>query len=141
MVVGLEENIMSKEFQVLKSFEITKRLGDASSYFNVTFVTPLEPDEYMEGEVFEFVVFNRTLPESYTKFTGIIETIYENEDDNNKIYGLGGQNVGRLLLKQPFKLDCAVADGEDYTIEEILALIFVDTDIELGRGQFVLGEF
>lgn len=132
---------MSKEFQVLESFEITKRLGDASSYFNVSFVTPLAPDEYSTGEVFEFVVFNRTLPESYTKFTGIIETVDRNEDDNNKIYGLGGQNVGRLLLKQPFNLDCAVADGQDYTIEEILELIFVDTDIELGRGQFVLGEF
>ena len=80
------------------------------------------------------------LPDGYTKFRGVVMKVKRNDKDNNRIYGLEGLDAGRLLVKQPFNWDCALADGEEYTVEEILVLMFQDTGIELGRGQSALGE-
>lgn len=133
-------NTMSKDNEVIKEYTISKRLGEASTSFTVTFVTPLAPDAYDTGEDFEFVITDPTLRDGYTKFRGKILSVERNDKDHNRIYGLSGSDVGRLLTRQPFTLDCSISDGEEYTVEEVIELILEETGITLGRGQMVLGE-
>lgn len=131
---------MSESNEVLTEFTLTKRIGEPSTNFSVTFTNPLSPDDYATGEEFELKIRNPASKEDFIRFTGIVETINRDDTDNNKIYGLSGRDEGRLLLRQPFIHECSLTTGVDYTVEEIIDLILSDTSITRGEGQTVLGE-
>ena len=130
---------MSNTTDAVTTFTISKRIGEPSTNFSVSFSTPLDPDEYTTGEVLEWDITNPASKESYTRFSGIIESVDRDDTDNNKIYGISGRDKGRLLLRQPFTHTCTLT-GTDYTVEEIIDLILANTGITRGEGQTVLGE-
>lgn len=131
---------MSDSNEVIKDFSISKRINEAPTTFSATFNTPLSPDEFVTGSTYEFEIQDNTLPDGFVVWDGIIETIDRNHDKGNQIYGIGGRDTGRLLVKQPFSLDCTEAGTTTYTVREMLGLILTDTDIIVGRGQTPLAE-
>lgn len=130
---------MSNTTDAVTTFTISKRIGEPATNFSVSFSTPLDPEEYSTGEVLEWDITNPASKESYTRFSGIIESVDRDDNDNNKIYGISGRDKGRLLLRQPFTLACTLT-GVDYTVEQIIDLILANTGITRGEGQTVLGE-
>jgi len=130
---------MSNSTDVITQFTLSKRIGEPATNFSVTVANPLSPDSYATGEEFELKIRNPASKEDYTRFTGIVESIDRDDNDNNKIYGLSGRDKGRLLLRQPFTHTCTLT-GTDYTVEEIIDLILANTGITRGDGQTVLGE-
>jgi hypothetical protein len=131
---------MSDSTDVIKEFEVSKRINEASTSFNVTFNTPLNPAEYKTGSTFEFVITDNTLTTGFTTITGIIESVERDNKDNNRIYKITGRDKGRLLVKQPYGLDCNTETPTTYTVMQLLTLILADTGITVGRGQEPLSE-
>ena len=78
---------MSSSTDVVTTFTISKRIGEPATNFNVSFSNPLSPDTYTTGEEFELIIRNPASKEDYTRFTGIVESIDRDDNDNNKIYG------------------------------------------------------
>ena len=67
---------------------------------------------------------------------GSIERVSRDDTDNNRIYEIYGRDIGRMLIKQPFKYDCTKTENNvNKTALEMLQLILVDTGITIGRGQ------
>jgi len=123
---------------VIKSISLSKRINNSGANFKIAFNTPLAPDEFVVGMPFEFILTDGTQPDEFTVFSGIIETITRDETNNNRIYEVSGRDAGRLLTRQPFKLDCQETETRTYTYSDILNLIIADTTLELGRGVMAI---
>lgn len=126
---------MSNTNQVIINATITKRINNAATNFTINYSTPLSPADFACGKSFDFIVDDPTLSESFVAISGIVESISRDGKDNNKIYSLSGRDMGRLLVKQPFKWDCTDSLGASYTVGELLSEILEDTGLEVGRGQ------
>ncbi len=129
---------MSDIYRALSQIKISKRINEASTSFTVTLKTPLDPDEYDTGSTLEYVITDNTLKEGHIAIQGIVETLDTDYTDNNKIWGLGGRDMGRLLVKQGYKLDSVDTETETastYTVMELLEIILTNTGITIGRGQ------
>lgn len=126
---------MSDTTDVIKSFDISNRINEGVTSFNITFATPLNPNEYVSGSTFEFVLSDITLDDEYLALIGIVETVERQSKDHNRIYAISGRDKGRLLTKQPFSLDCDTENPRTYTVETLLNKILDGTGITIGRGQ------
>lgn len=126
---------MSKTNEAISDFNVTKRINNAAINFSVNFATPQSPSEFDTGETFELIIDDPTLTDEFVAFSGIIETVDRSSTDNNKIYSLSGRDMGRLLVKQPFKWNCTEAGTDTYSVEDLLAEILEDTGLTIGRGQ------
>jgi len=131
---------MSDTIDVIKEFDISTRINEGLTSFNITFNTPLDPNEYVTGSAFEFVITNNTLDNEFVAITGIVESVERKSKDGNRIYGITGRDKGRLLIKQPFSLDSDTTTPTTYTVEELLLLILSNTGITIGRGQTPLSK-
>lgn len=129
---------MSETIDVMKEFEISTRINEGLTSFNITFNTPLAPSKYVTGSTFEFVLNDSTLTDEYVAITGVVESVERKNKDNNRIYGLTGRDKGRLLVKNPFTLDSNTETPTTYTVPELLDLILTGTGITIGRGQTTL---
>lgn len=134
---------MSDIYEALSQLKISKRINEAATNFTVTLKTPLDPDEYDTGSTLEYVITDNTLKEGHIALQGIVETLDTDYTDNNKIWGVGGRDMGRLLVKQGFKLDSVDIETETpttYTVMELLESILTNTGITIGRGQKALNK-
>lgn len=131
---------MSDDLEVIQDGKISKRINEASTSFEVSFATPLEPNDLRTGEVFEFYIYDNTHDDSFVAVTGIVENIKRDNKDDNRIYSISGRDRGRLLVTQPFDFPCAAESAQHYTVEKLLELILKDTGITIGRGQTPLSE-
>lgn len=118
---------------LIKDIDIQKRINNSTSTFTITFNTPLAPDEFDTGMPFEFILNDNTVSEGYTVFRGVIEEVNRDEQDGNRIYSIVGRDVGRLLSRQPFVLDCSSTSKKN-TYNTILLKILEDTDVSIGKG-------
>lgn len=132
--------IISDDNAVIKEFEISTRINEGLTSFNITFATPLEPTEYVTGSTFEFVIDDISIDGEFLALNGIVEGVDRKIKDNNRIYSISGRDKGRLLLKQPFSLDCDNTNPTLKTVDEIIDLILTDTGITVGRGQTSLNK-
>lgn len=131
---------MSEQNEVIVDFTISKRINEASTTLDVKFTDPTTNTDYDTGKDFQFEVEDETLPDGFIALEGLIEKVDRDDKDQNKIFSLNGRDAGRLLTKQPFNWDCTNATAGDYTFEDILELILVDTGISIGRGQKAINE-
>lgn len=131
---------MSDITDIIKDFTISKRINEAATSFSITFNTSISPDEFATGETFEFTITDNTLYEGYTAISGIIEGIERDNKENNQIYKITGRDKGRLLLKQPYELDCNTETPTLNNTIDILTSILTNTGITIGRGQKPLAE-
>ena len=114
---------MSETTDVMKEFDISTRINEGLTSFNITFNTPLAPSKYVTGSTFEFVLNDSTLRDEYVAITGVVESVERKNKDNNRIYGITGRDKGRLLVKNPFTLDSNTETPTTYTVLELLDLI------------------
>jgi hypothetical protein len=126
---------LSSDNQVIKDFEISKRINEAATSFNVTFITPLSPEEYDTGSEFQFIIDDPTLNDGFVAIDGIVGPVGRDKLNGNKIYSIEGYDSGRILQKQPFALNCTESGVENYTVLQLLNLILTDTGISIGRGE------
>lgn len=133
-------NIVDIHFNVIDSFEISNRINEGITNFSIQFNTPLSPDKFRTGEVFEFNVNDNTLDEEQVLVTGVVEGVERKSTDGNKIYSITGRDKARLLAKQPFTLNCNTENPTEYTVMDLLGMILQDTGITFGRGQSSLNK-
>jgi hypothetical protein len=125
---------------VIKSVTLSKRINNSCSNFEITFNTPLAPDEFTVGMPFELILTDGTQPDEFIAFSGIIETINRDETNNNRIYSVTGRNDGRLLTRQPFKFDCDSTSTTKYSYDYMIDLILTETGVSKGRGIAAIPE-
>lgn len=125
---------MSDPLEIIKDFQVQYRINEGATSFKVNLATPLAPQSIRTGELFEFYIYDNTLDDSFVAVTGIVEDVDRDYQDNGRIYGVSGRDVGRLLFNQPFDFPCGET-AQNYTIEQLLELIIKDTGITMGRGQ------
>jgi prophage tail gpP-like protein len=123
---------------VISEITIEKRINNASATFNITFKTPTAPTDFVVGKEFEFILTDGTQSDEFIVFRGMIESVKRDDKNQNRIYSVTGRDAGRLLTRQPFKLDCETTNARDYTYNEILNMIIEDTDLNIGRGLVVI---
>ncbi len=127
---------MSSDNEVIKDVTVNSRISDSSTEFTVHFNTPLAPSVYRTGQVFKYSVIDPTLTEGHDIIKGVLEKVFRDDTNSNRIYEIYGRDVGRLLMKQPFKYDCTKPENNvNKTVLEFLQLILQDTGISVGRGQ------
>lgn len=122
---------------VIKNISISKRLNNSAANLTVTFRTSLAPDEFEEGLDFEFIVTDNLSIDELVVFTGIIEKVHRDEN-NNRIYAISGRDTGRLLISQPFYFDCEEAAAQKYSYNDVLNLIIQNTGLKLGKGLIAI---
>ncbi|AEG18628.1 hypothetical protein [Methanobacterium paludis] len=127
---------MSSENEVLAVIDIVDRMSDAVTEMTIQCKTPLAPDTYDTGEVFQINLIDPTLQEGYSVVKGTVERVKRDDLDNNRIYEIYGRNIARMLTKQPFKYDCTKPENsKTNSVLDLLNLILTDTGIKIGRGQ------
>jgi hypothetical protein len=123
------------DYNILKDATITKRINEAATNFTLNLATPLPPHKFHSGDEFEYSLYDET-QDDFTVVKGILEDVNRNKETGSGIvYTTTGRDMGRLLVKQPFNLDCADATGNDYSFSDILNTILTDTGVKIGRGQ------
>ncbi|MDY9922803.1 PKD domain-containing protein [Methanobacterium sp.] len=118
---------------ILKDSIITKRINEAATNLETNLSVAVPAHKFLEGDEFEYSIYDST-QEEFTVVKGVIEDV-NRDSTNGTIYKLAGRDKGRLFVKQPFSLDCKDTDGANYSYNEVLEMILVDTDVEVGRGQ------
>lgn len=122
------------DYNILKNSVITKRVNEAATNFECSLPISVPAHAFLEGDEFEYNIYDLTQDE-FTVVKGIIEDVGRDYQDHGRIYKLTGRDKGRLFVKQPFSLDCVETGGTNYNYNDLLELILVDTDVEVGRGQ------
>jgi len=122
------------DYNILKNSIITKRINEASTNFECYMSISLPPHAFLEGDEFEYNIYDATQDE-FTVVKGIIEDVGRSYADHGRVYKLTGRDKGRLFVKQPVALNCVETGGVDYDYNDLLDMILVDTDVEVGRGQ------
>jgi hypothetical protein len=125
---------MSDSNQVIKEFTIQRRINETATQLTMRFADPLTPADYVTGSAFNFTLDDPTLPDGWIALTGVVESVNRDTKNYNKIYEISGRDKGRLLQRQPYKLDCTDSGSEGYTTIDILEDIFTDTGVTVGRG-------
>lgn len=118
---------------ILKDSVITKRINEAATNLDTNLSVAVPAHKFREGDEYEYIIYDST-QEEFTVVKGVIEDV-NRDSTNGTIYKLSGRDKGRLFVKQPFQLDCKEMDGADYTYNDVLSMILVDTDVQIGRGQ------
>jgi len=118
---------------ILKDSIITKRINEAATNLETNLSVAQPAYKFLEGDEYEYNIYDTT-QEEFTVVKGVIEDV-NRDSTNGTIYKLSGRDKGRLFVKQPFQLDCKELDGDDYTYNQVLEMILVDTDVQIGRGQ------
>lgn len=131
---------ISKALETIKDGKISYRLNEGATSFSITMADPLSPDEYVEGEEFEFNLYDSTYNGSLIMIKGIVETVDRDGLYDNQIYAISGRDMGLTLVTQPFSLPCTETLSAQYTVEELLEMILLDTGITLGRGATPLSK-
>lgn len=130
---------MSSTNEVTQDISMSSRMTDSSTEFTVHFNTPLAPSTYRTGQAIELQIVDPTLQDGFAVVKGVVEKVMRDDTNNNRIYEIYGRNIGRLLMKQPFKYDCTdAANSKSRTVYQLLQLILQDTGITIGRGVSAL---